>query len=139
MEAAAKATEAAAAKFEPFEAQANGISYLYKRGADSVVYLDIRDPDRALRNLYKELFRGLVEESFYPPTRFTPHISLGRLKKQRYEHDRKRILQQAINIDFKPLGGFNIDNLDVYESIYQSGNNQQRYHLLKSFPLGKMG
>lgn len=137
MESAAKAAEKTAAAHEPVEVIPGGLSYFYRRGADSIIFLDIQDKKRHLRNLYKTLFANLADEGFYPPTRFTPHITLGRLKRQRYEHERKRILARITEAEVPLPPRFAAEELDVYESIYAKGENTHRHHLLKSFPFGK--
>lgn len=139
MEAASKAAEKAAKETLAFNAYPNGLSYFYKKGADSVIFLDISDKEKSFRQLYKTLVENLLEEEFYPPTRFTPHITLGRLKRKQWPHERKKILLDITESEVPQVDPFPIDSIIVYESIYAPGANKQRYHLLKSFPLGGKG
>lgn len=135
MEEAAKAAQETAQNFAPFDARLNGLSYFFKKGADSIIFLNIQDPNRNFRNLYKELFRRLSEEGFYPPKRFSPHITIGRLKRQRHAHKKKKLLAEIAETEIPEIGSFTVEKLDVYESIFDPASNKQRYHLLKSFEL----
>lgn len=144
MEQAAKLAREAAQNFGELILSGGGLSYLlkdkqsltsYRRSPDSVIYLNILDPERTLRALYKKLFRLLTDAGFYPPERLSPHITIARLKgKHVRANDRKRILSHIADIDIKLLKPFEVTSINVYESI-PSGNST-RYHLLKSFPLG---
>lgn len=139
MEAAATAAEKTCVNFHPFEAQIFGLSYFFKKGKDAIIFLGVKDPKKNFRRLYKELFKNLSSEGFYPPKRFTPHITLGRLKKQRRPHEKKKILSEIAETVVPDAGSFRVEQLDLYESIYDADSNKQRYHLLKSFVLTKVG
>lgn len=149
MEAAARAVERTIQSYAPFEARVGELSYFFKKGKDAIIFLDIEDPQKQFRNLYKKLFRSLSDEDFYPPARFTPHILIGRLKRQRHAHEKKRLLSKIAETEIPQVGSFTVNQLNIYESIYSKtssaydpGSNlpagkagTQRYHLLKSFPL----
>ena len=94
------------------------------------------DPQKNFRSLFKELFGNLINLGFYPPTRFTAHISLGRLKKKKLSPpERKKILAQIAETEVPDIGSFEVSAIDVYESVHDATAAKQRYHLLKRFPL----
>lgn len=131
VESAIDATEKTARSLGKFTVRTGTISYFYKdqKSNDSIIFLDIIDPEKNLKNLHKVLSRNLLEEQFSPGRHFVPHITIGRLKPRRHPHEQKQILSQVSQIDI-PLGReFTVNSLDVYESI------GARYHLLKSFEL----
>ncbi len=137
MEIAAKVARETAQSFYGFMLAGGGLSYFLKdKGSpDSIIYLNILDPDEALRALYQALFKRLAGAGFYPPERLSPHITIARLKGKRLKvNERKKILSYIADIDIKLLKSFKVAAVNVYESI-PSGNST-RYHLLKSFPLG---
>lgn len=140
------ATRKTALVFGKFTIRTGNISYFYKdqRSNDSIIFLDIIDPEKNLKNLHKVLSHNLFEAQFSPGRHFIPHITIGRLKPRRHPHEQKRILSQVSQIDI-PLGKeFTVNTLDVYESIgmptrspslRSSVSGRVRYHLLKSFAL----
>lgn len=144
MEIAAKIVRETAQSSNGFMLAGGGVSYFlkdkqsltsYKGSSDSIIYLNILDPGKTLRTLYKALFKLLSEAGFYPPERLSPHITIARLKGKHIRvNERKKILSSIADIDIPQIKPFLVSALNVYESI-PSGNNT-RYHLLKSFPLG---
>lgn len=136
MERAAKVAREVAQNFPEFTLTGGSSSYFLKEkgSPDSVIFLNILDPEEILRTLYKALFKLLAEAGFYPPERLSPHITIARLKgKHLRVNERKKILSYIADIDIKPLKPFKVAAINVYESIL-SGNGT-RYHLLKNFPL----
>lgn len=132
---AAKAVSETTNNFSKFSIRTDVVSYFYKDKAsnDSVVFLSIYDPAKHLKSLHRLLTRNLAEHEFSPGTHFSAHITIGKLKKQRYPHEQKRILAKIADVAIPRGHEFEVTHLDVYESIPQ-GNNH-RYHLLRSFEL----
>lgn len=139
VEEAAKAVLETANNFSKFSIRTDVISYFYKDkvGNDSVIFLSIHDPTKQLRRLHRLLARNLSTHEFSPSTHFSAHITIGRLKKQRYPHEQKRILAEIADIDIPRGNEFEVTHLNIYESISQGppaqASDGHRHHLLKSF------
>lgn len=133
VENAIEAAGKTAAVSGKFTIRTASISYFYKdqRSNDSIIFLNVIDPEKNLKNLHKVLSRNLLEKHFSPGQHFVPHITIGRLKPRRHTYAQKQILSQVSQIEI-PLGReFTVNSLDIYESI----GMPSRYHLLKSFEL----
>lgn len=123
-----------AAKFPKIEIGIGGLGYFYNKREDSIVFLDVIDKEKILREIYKDLSRNLLEEDFLISSRFTPHMTIGRLKKQRHSHERKRMLAEICEREIEGIGNFTIENIDLYESV-KGEDKESRYRVLRSFPL----
>lgn len=132
---AAKAVSETANNFPKFSIRTDVVSYFYKdkTGNDSVIFLSIYDPAKHLRSLHSLLARNLAEHEFSPGTHFSAYITIGRLKKQRYPHEQKRILAEIADIDVPRGHEFKVTRIHIYESISQGDGH--RHHLLRSFEL----
>lgn len=123
-----------AAKFLKIEIGIGGLGYFYNKREDSIVFLDVIDKEKILREVYKDLSRNLSEEDFLISSRFAPHITIGRLKKQRHPHERKRMLAEICEREITEIGNFTAENIDLYESV-KGEDKESRYRVLRSFPL----
>jgi len=145
-EAAVSAVKKVAELQSPFELSTGQLDYFYSstENSDSVILVGIQDPDRTLRNLYKELRNALGEEEFSPPTRLHPHITIGRLKKQK---DRKHQTEMLLSLVEEPVEGktITVKSIGVMESIPDRGatiageTTKTRNRLLNDIPLRKNG
>lgn len=123
-----------AAKLPKIEIGIGGLGYFYNKREDSIVFLDVIDREKVLREIHKDLSRNLLEEDFLISSRFAPHITLGRLKKQRHPHERKRMLAEICEREIEEIGNFTVENIDLYESV-KDKDEESRYRVLRSFPL----
>lgn len=123
---AIKAVEKTASTERQFAVNAEGLGYFAKErtGSDPsfdsrnrwIVYLDIPDKTRVLRGLYKNLFRNLAEEGFFPAVHFNPRITLGSLtKKKASREEREMILENLISDEEIRVNDFLVDKINVYE------------------------
>lgn len=129
----AKVIHQSAQQVQPFPLTIGEISYFYreKHGKNSVVFLRVIDREKGLKQLFQIIRKSLKAEGFSPPRRIIPHITLGRIKKQRKASKSKSILadlasQSANFIDFLA------DRVTLYES---SINRQKHYRVLAEFKL----
>lgn len=123
-----------AAKLPKIEIGVGSLGYFYNKREDSIVFLDVIDREKVLREIHKDLSRNLLEEDFLISSRFAPHITLGRLKKQRHPHERKRMLAEICEREIEEIGNFTVENIDLYESV-KDKDEESRYRVLRSFPL----
>lgn len=123
-----------AAKFPKIEIGIGGLGYFYNKRENSIVFLDVIDREKILREVYKDLSCNLSEEDFLISSKFAPHITIGGLKKQRHPHERKRILAEICEREIAEIGNFTVENIDLYESVKREGK-ESRYRVLTSFPL----
>jgi 2'-5' RNA ligase len=141
VEDAIKAVEKTASSEQPFGIKAEGLGYFAKErsGADPtidvrnkwIVYLDIPDNARVLRSMYKNLFRNLTEEAFFPPVHFNPRVTLGSLaEKKASREERENILEELITNEELTIDDFLIDRINIYQ-LAGFGTK-----LVKSVPLG---
>ena len=133
---AAQILENVVQKFRQFTIETGSLSYFYK-GKDSnesVVYLDIPDKDNFLKEIYKELFNGLATEDFYPPTRYQPHITLGKLGKINRDQNRGDILAKITDLEVPKLS-FKVEGIGIYESSSQGRTGGHTYSPIRIFRL----
>lgn len=135
VEEAVKAVSETANNFSKFSIRTDVVSYFYKdrSGNESIIFLSIYDPAKNIRKLHKLLARNLAAHEFSPGTHFSAHITIGRLKKQRYPHEQKRILSEIADTNIPRGNEFEVTHLNIYESISQGDGH--RHHLLRSFEL----
>lgn len=127
--------EAVSKNSQTFILTLDGLSYFYKRHADSIIFINVQDPNRGLRTLYQKLQKSLKNIRFFLPERLSPHITVGRLKRTRFPNERKRILADIAKVEPRSLGEFVVKTLDLYESLYSQEKNTSQYKLIKSFAL----
>lgn len=116
--------------FAPFELSLAGLGYFYNKKEDSIIFVPVLDPQRYLKDLRKTLSDKLSQEQFAITRHFTPHITIGRLKRTRHPHETKEILSEIAEQDVENAGKFMVTNLNLYRS-------QDGYHrVLAGFTLG---
>lgn len=115
-----------------FQLKIDGLSYFYKKHQDSIIFLDVEDYG-ALRELYSTLKAKLKEIGLFLP-RLTSHITMGRVKRMNFPHERKQILSQIIKEKIPSIGEFSVRSIHLYESLYSKKINTTQYRLLQSFP-----
>lgn len=134
--AAGKAIAKTAQETAPFQISVGQIAYFpkEKRTRQAVVFLEVLDPEKRLQQFYKKLFVNLTAENFFPPRRLLhPHITLGRVHKQRSRGGLQQILSAAVAYEFASTDPFVVDKINMYESVGE--RLATRYHLLESFCL----
>lgn len=134
--AAGKAIAKTAQESAPFQISPGQIAYFpkEKRTRQAVVFLEVLDPEKRLRQIYKKLFVNLTAENFFPPERLLhPHITLGRVHKQRSRGSLQQILSAASAYEFASTDTFVVDKINMYEAVGERLTT--RHHLLKSFCL----
>lgn len=133
IEAAMKAVKKVAANQTQLAANAHGLGYFAKErtGGDPtfnsrnrwIVYLDIPDKAKALHALYKNLFKSLADEGFFPTVHFNPRITLGSLNEKKASREQREMtLQNLISNEELTLNDFLIDRINVYE-LFGFGSN----------------
>lgn len=123
-----------AAKFPKIKIGIGGLGYFYNKREDSIIFLDVIDKEKILREVYKDLFYNLSEQDFFISSKFVPHITIGRLKKRRYPHERKSMLAEICEREIEGIGNFTVESIDLYESM-NNEDKENRYRILRSFPL----
>lgn len=133
--AAGKAVAKTAQETAPFQISVGQIAHFprEKRTKQAVVFLKVLDPEKSLRQFYKKLFVNLTAENFFPPRKLHPHITLGRVRKQRSRANVRQTLSAASAYEFASTDAFVVDKINIYEGVGEKLTT--RYHLLESFQL----
>lgn len=118
-----------------FPLEISQLSYFYKKHEDSIIFLEVKDETKLLQNLFKELRLSLEKKNIALPSRLKTHITIGKLRRQRYPHEVKKKLQTILTEEVKPIGKFTVRKIDLYESLYSKNLNTSEFRLLQSFPL----
>lgn len=120
-----------------FNLSVGPLSYFYKRHGDSIVYLDVLDPEEKLKPIYTELKKKLDSKKLFLPKRVDLHTTIGKVGKTRYPHELKKLLANLAKNEVPDIGEFPVKSLDFYESLFGRDENTSRYQLIESFPLLK--
>lgn len=119
----------------PFELTITDLSYFYKKHEDSLVYLDVVDREKNLQMLYRTLQKELENDQYSLPQRFTPHVTIGKLKRLRFPHEVKKILYDLAKFEIPQIENFSVTSIGLFESIYSKDVNTTRYKTIEIFPL----
>lgn len=92
-----------------------GLNYFKRKNKPAVLYAAVKDESGELYRLFETIQQKLYEHKLIPQksTRFTPHITLGRIKKTGENFER---VIQNLNRDFQPVP-FKIFIPQIIESI----------------------
>lgn len=137
IEKAAMLATQVAEKTQEFPLALGGVNYLYKKHADSIIYIDVSDEKREYREFYKSFTKQLADQGFYPPTRPTLHLTIGRLKKIRKPAEKKEILSRIAQEEKGIYQDFLVGKFHLLESIYSPEVNTTKYHLMRTFPFSE--
>jgi 2'-5' RNA ligase len=102
---------------------------LYKRHEHSLVYLGLQGDLEKLKVLQQALGDLLSGFKLPAQTKFLPHITIGKFKRDDPENT-KKFLEKINSEDFTPLPGFTVDSVVMYESfLSKSGSHYQKIGL----------
>ncbi len=101
LSAAYKVVREAAREFVPFEVKVGPLGYFYsgEKRDHSVVILEIKDRERNLQSLFRQITNALSTEEFSPPHRLIPNVQIAQLKKQRDRNVQTKMLETLIEQD----------------------------------------
>lgn len=125
-----EAMRVAAAKVEAFDMEFRGIGTFPARGRPRVVYLALERGAEAADRLSRELTGALGSLAEKDGKRFTPHLTLARVKKKGKTPDPER---EGIDLRF----AFTSEKLVLYRSHLSSKG--ARYDVLREARLGDEG
>ena len=131
LEAASGAAARAAAKGAPFRISLRGLGAFPSPGSPRIVWAGIEQCD-PLRQLEGDLTRELREARFPPPDKpFSPHLTLGRVKRPPGKEDLRRQLQRHQEL---VLGQQEVQEFSLIRSDLRSAGPV--YEALTRFTLG---
>jgi 2'-5' RNA ligase len=96
-------------KITPFSLRVNKVGFFPTRGLPRVVWLGC-DEDEEIQNLYREVNTSLKSIGFKFEERFTPHITVGRIKGVP-----KRWKEKIFDVNFKHVS-FECNAIELYHS-----------------------
>lgn len=124
-----------AERSQPFNLKIENLSYFYKKGEDSIIYLDVKDPSGEGSELYKNFYRILLSKKFSPSRRISLHLTIGRVKRQREPHEVKQTLLEILKEGINIAEDFPVQSIELYESLYSHDQDSSNYKLIESFRL----
>jgi 2'-5' RNA ligase len=99
---------------------------LYKRHEHSLVYLGLQGDVNHLKDLQKSMGNLLSDYKLPAQTKFLPHITIGRLKRDDPVNT-KFFLGKIDEVEIPPLSNFTVDHITLYESFVSStGSHYQK-------------
>ena len=105
-------------KFQPFKLEVKGVGYFPGGSRINVVWLGISDPAEGLKSILDQLIERLSRLGFkYEDRRFTPHLTIGRVKAVRDKQAALRKLNELRDVYF---GEQLIDSFKVKKSTLTS-------------------
>lgn len=135
IEEAGKVASQVAQNHNKFRLSLGGVNYLYKKHADSIIYIEAHDPDGSYLKFHKDFCRTLLGNGLLPSTRPTLHLTIGRLKRINPPNLKKEILAKIASRDEGIYENFEVGEFHLLESTYEPSANTTRYRLMKTFPL----
>ncbi|MEO0294081.1 MAG: RNA 2',3'-cyclic phosphodiesterase [candidate division WOR-3 bacterium] len=112
-------------KFTPFKVSLKGVGAFPSLKRASVIWVGIEEGKNFLKGLYLTLEDKIVQLGFKKEEReFTPHITLGRVKRGKYS------LPEGIDFSF---GAFPVDKITLFKSTLRKEG--PIYEVLAKFPL----
>jgi len=113
-------------QYSPFTLAPAYLDSMYKKHADSFVYLGVSGQTQTLKELQKSLADSLSQIPIPQPEKFFPHITIARYKKADPTFI-KSAMDQLDNLEFNPLPEFTVSDLTLYESyLSQKGSYFRR-------------
>lgn len=101
----------------PFPVALEGLGVFPPRGKPRVIWAGVGEGKGRLTDLAEDLDRNLAELGFPRETRkYTPHLTLGRIKKTRSGSDPRAISRGIERRWADSLGSFNVDMIVLMES-----------------------
>ena len=114
-----------ASSHQQFELAPGYLDCMYKKHADSYVYLGLSGDLETLKQIHKSLSLSLSDINIPQPERFFGHITISRFKKAD-PVSIKRTMDQVRDIEFNPLKTFVVDRLLLYESLLSDKGSHYR-------------
>lgn len=104
---------------DSFNLMPGHLEYLYKRHGDSIIYLSVEGDLKKLKELREQVCRAVeLATRFDTPTRFLPHITIGRLKPHISQLDKKRILSDIINFQPRKFKPFMVQEIKIMQTNF---------------------
>ena len=122
--------EQTAANFTAFSFQLKNLSYFKRRGEPAVVFFDVEEKGE-LGDLVLQLKQRLDVAGVNGSHKFSPHVTLCRLKKLRHKDAFYEVMNQ---MNDTPAQIVRVQKMILFESILKSAGAE--YHVLKEFNLG---
>lgn len=122
----------------PFELATGHLDYLYKRHGDSIIYISVEGDLKKLKELKDQVARSVERTTKYDsPSRFLPHITIGRIKPYIGQQEKKDILSDIINFQPKPFSPFVISEIKVMQTNFLE-DTTHRYTTITKVALSSM-
>jgi RNA 2',3'-cyclic 3'-phosphodiesterase len=116
-------------RYPPFNIQLKRAGIFGNQHNPRVIWIGINQ-NEILVNLKTTIDKELFELGFDPDSKFSPHLTLGRIKQIRNYNNLKEIIQNNNETDF---GEFPINGFILFESILKS--NGPEYKMIEEFTL----
>lgn len=109
-------------KKAPFTLNPGHLEYLYKKHADSIIYVSVEGELKKLYELREQVTRAVKHTlKFDSPGRYLAHITIGRIKPYIGHQDTKNILAQILS--FQPKKKFHpfvVDQIKIMQTNFSS-------------------
>jgi RNA 2',3'-cyclic 3'-phosphodiesterase len=116
--------------FPKFTLTPQFLETLYQRHENSLVYLAPTGDTEELIRLQKDLSQMFNEMEMPQPTRFFPHITIGRLKRTD-PPTTKYVLDKIDTFEFEPLSSFEVNKITLLKSMVSRAGSV--YERLRDF------
>lgn len=106
----------------PFSFHLNGISFFSHRGQPSVIFFKTTKNEKLIQ-LARELWKDLEHIDVVSNKKFTPHLTIGRLKRLKRSD---RFDQSIKKFDSKPIQQVEVLKIVLFESILKTTGAEYR-------------
>lgn len=119
----------------PFDFEVHGLGAFPNMRRPNVVWVGVNDSSGGLTVLHDAVNEAMANLGFKPDERrFSPHLTLGRVRRQASRDDRDALVNVLDGIDVGDLGSVRVERIIFFQSVLRPTGAE--YSPLATFPLG---
>ena len=100
-------------QFEPFEIEISGIGAFPSKNYVKVIWLGVKQGYQTFKSLSEMIGKSLEALGFEKENRFTPHLTLGRVRSGRNKNELLVLLRKLEDVE---VGKMKIDKITLFQS-----------------------
>ncbi len=102
--------------FEPMTILFNRLNYIYKKGEDSIIYLEPEGDINQIEQLVRAVEPWVESLDYTAPERWLPHLTIARVKRLN-PVEKKHLLFRVAGEEIPSVGPWTVSELSFWESV----------------------